>query len=127
MIKGDKIELISATTLDDRQKAYEWCFHSETTKSHSGPPDYPENPILTHAEFCDKGYEEYYFSGAKPEDGRGFFIVEGGEPVGFISYFSFRLKPAIAELDIWMNCEANCGKGFGVETASGSGKSSASL
>lgn len=115
MIQGNKIELIPATTLDDRQKAYEWCYHSETTKSHSGPPDYPENPIVTYAEFCDKGYEDYYFTGTKPKDGRGFFIVNNGEPVGFISYSSFHLKPFIAELDIWMNCEANCGKGFGTD------------
>ena len=112
MIKGKKIELVPAT-LDDRQKAYEWCFHSETTKSHSGPPDYPENPILTYAEFCDKGYEDYYFTGEKLESGRGFFIVAEGEPIGFISYSCFHLKPGIAELDNWIKSEKDCGKGFG--------------
>lgn len=114
MIKGNKTELIPAT-LADRQKAYEWCFHSETTKSHSGPPDYPNTPILSFAEFCDKGYDEYYFTGARPEDGRGFLIAEGGEPVGFISYSSFHLKPSVSELDLWMNSEAHCGKGFGTD------------
>jgi diamine N-acetyltransferase len=53
-IKGDKVNLIPAS-LDDKQKVYEWCFHSETTKTHSGPPDYPENPIATYEEF----YESY--------------------------------------------------------------------
>lgn len=75
--------------------------------------NYSENPILTYEEFCDKGYDEYYFMGSKPEGGRGFLIVNNGEPIGFISYSCFHLKPSIAELDIWMNCEDNCGKGFG--------------
>jgi RimJ/RimL family protein N-acetyltransferase len=34
-------------------------------------------------------------------------------PVGFISYSAFHLKQHKAELDIWMNSEANCGKGYG--------------
>lgn len=88
---------------------------TQKLQNHSGPPDYSENPIVTYEEFCDKGYEEYYFTGEKPEAGRGFFIVDKGEPIGFISYSSFHLKPFIAELDIWINCEANCGKGFGTD------------
>ena len=75
--------------------------------------NYSENPILTYEEFCDRGYDEYYFMGSKPEGGRGFLIVNNREPIGFISYSCFHLKPSIAELDIWMNCEDNCGKGFG--------------
>lgn len=117
MIKGEKVELIPAT-LSDRQNIYEWCFHSETTKSHAGPPDYPDMPIPTYEEFCasdDGGYEEYYFTGARPEDGRGFVITHGSEPVGFISYCSFHLKPGKSELDIWMNSEAYCGNGLGVD------------
>lgn len=117
MIKGDKINLIPAT-LDDRRKIYEWCFQSETTKCHSGPPDYPNNPIPTYEEFCssdDGGYTEYYFTGVKPKDGRGFLIVNGKEAVGFISYCSFHLKSGISELDMWIKDEANCGKGFGTD------------
>lgn len=117
MIKGKKVNLIPAT-LDDRQDVYEWCFQSETTKSHYGPPNYPDLPIPTYEEFCasdDGGYEEYYFTGAKPKDGRGFLIVREEEPIGFVSYCAFHLKPAIAELDIWMKSEANCGNGFGVD------------
>ena len=115
IIKGDKIHLISAT-LNDRQQIYEWCYQSETTKCHSGLPDYPNNPILTYEEFCtsdDGGYTEYYFTGARPNDGRGFLIMNGEEAVGFISYCSFHLKSETSELDIWMKDEANCGKGFG--------------
>jgi len=116
MIKGNKIELIPAT-LDDKQNVYNWCFHSETTKSHSGPPDYPEAPIASPEEFFGKngGYEDYYFTGERPQDGRGFLIMYGGELVGFVSYASFHLNPGVSELDIWMNSEAHCGKGFGTD------------
>ncbi|MDL2253469.1 GNAT family N-acetyltransferase [Ruminococcaceae bacterium OttesenSCG-928-I18] len=117
MIKGVKVELIPAT-LDDRQKIYEWCFQSETTKYHAGPPDHPNIPIPTCEDFYasdDGGYTEYYFTGAKPNDGRGFLIENEGTAIGFISYSAFHLKPAMAELDIWMSTEANCGNGFGVD------------
>ncbi|MCL2677559.1 MAG: GNAT family N-acetyltransferase, partial [Clostridiales bacterium] len=111
MIKGNKITLVPAA-LEDKQKIYEWCFHSETTKAHSGPPDYPDVPIPGSEEFFED-YADYFFTGAAPQNGRGFMILHDGEPVGFISYCSFHLQPQKAELDIWMNCEANCGKGFG--------------
>jgi len=117
MIKGKKVNLIPAT-LEDRQSIYEWCFQSETTKYHAGPPDFPNNPIPTYEEFYasdDGGYTEYYFTGARPGDGRGFLIVAGEEAIGFISYCAFHLKPAIAEFDIWMKAESYCGSGFGVD------------
>jgi len=48
MTKGNKVELMP-TALENRFRAYAWCIHFETTKYHCGPPDYPENPILTYA------------------------------------------------------------------------------
>jgi len=114
MIKGNRIDLVPAA-LDDRQKIYDWCFHSETTKYHAGPPDYPDANIPTYEDFYDDDYVEYFFTGAEPHKGRGFIITHDGEPVGFISYSSYHLKPHKAELDIWMSCEANCGKGFGTD------------
>jgi hypothetical protein len=114
MIKGTIIHLLPAA-LKDRQKVYEWCFHSETTKSHSGFPCYPDVPIPTFEEFCDNYYTDYFFTGSKQNDGRGYIIMDETEPVGFISYCSFHLKPYKAELDIWMKSEADCGKGFGTD------------
>ncbi len=114
IIKGKHITLIPATT-GDRQVVYEWCFKSETTKYHSGLPDYPEVEIPTYDEFCDEYYEEYFFTGERLQDGRGFMIIVNEEKTGFISYTSFHLKPSMAELDIWMNLEVNCGKGYGVD------------
>ena len=113
MIKGQIIQLIPST-LNDRQNVYDWCFHCETSKSHCGLPDFPDVVIPTFEEFCED-YVEYFFTGAKPEDGRGFMIVFKGEQVGFISYTCFHLKPHKAELDIWLNSEAHCGKGLGTD------------
>ena len=112
MIKGDKTLLVPAG-LSDKKTIYDWCYNSEITKSHSGLPHYPENPIATWDEFFGEGYVDYFFTGTRPEDGRGFIILNDGEQAGFISYCSFHLNPGKSELDIWMNCEANCGKGFG--------------
>ena len=117
MINGNKIRLVPAA-LYHRKTIYEWCFQSETTKCHSGPPDFPNNPITSYEDFISSdngGYEEYYFTGAKPNDGRGFLIIKGDKPIGFISYCAFHLKPKTAELDIWMKDEAHCGEGFGVD------------
>jgi RimJ/RimL family protein N-acetyltransferase len=113
LITGNKISLVPAT-LDDKQIVYEWCFHSETTKSHSGLPDYPENPVPSYDEFYES-YRDYYFTGSNPNGGRQFFIVYNGEPIGCISYSAYHLKPGIAELDNWISSEANCGKGFGTD------------
>ena len=113
MIKGKIIDLVPAS-LSDRQKIYDWCFHCETSKSHSGPPDYPDLHIPTFEEFYNE-YADYFFTDSKLADGRGFMIMHDGEPVGFISYCSFHLKQHKSELDIWMNSEANCGKGFGTD------------
>ena len=113
MIQGQIVTLIPAT-LADRQDVYEWCFHSDITKCHAGPPDYPNAPIAPPDEFFGEyGYQDYYFTGEKPTQGMGFLILHQGEAVGFVSYSCFHLQPGMAELDIWMRCEAHCGKGYG--------------
>ncbi|MFS1015169.1 GNAT family N-acetyltransferase [Enterococcus casseliflavus] len=113
MLTGNKVTLTPAE-IKDKEAVYQWCFHSETTKYHSGPPSYPNVLIATEAEFFED-YQEYYFTGAQPQNGRGFLILHAGEPIGFISYSSFHLKDGIAELDIWLNREIHCGKGFGTD------------
>jgi len=113
MIKGNMIELIPAG-ITDRENVYNWCFHSETTKSHAGPPDFPDMIIPTYKEFYED-YTDYFFTGTEPEKGRGFIITHEGAQVGFISYTCFHLKQHKAELDIWFNSEAHCGKGLGTD------------
>jgi diamine N-acetyltransferase len=118
MIKGKTITLIPAR-LNDRQDVYDWCYQSDVTKYHAGLPDYPDSPIPTYDEFFasdDGGYDVYFFTGEKPLSGRGFIIRNSEDaPVGFISYCNFHLAQGISELDIWLSCEANCGKGYGVD------------
>ncbi|MDR1726183.1 MAG: GNAT family N-acetyltransferase, partial [Bacteroidales bacterium] len=80
--------------------------------------DFPDIPIPTFDEFYasdGSGYEAYFFTGEKPLSGRGFIIRDGENPVGFISYCNFHLTQGISELDIWLSCEANCGKGYGTD------------
>ena len=113
MIKGAKVELVPAK-LDERRAVFEWCFHSETTRFHAGPPDYSDVEIPTFEEFCDD-YGDYFFTGDKPNDGRGFIIRHDGEAIGFVSYCCYHLLPNKAELDIWMSREAYCGKGLGTD------------
>jgi len=94
-------------------------FSSGNHKISCEPPDYPNNPIPTYEDFYDSNdgsYLEYYFTGAKPNDGRGLLIINEDYAIGFISYSACHLKPRIAELDIWMLREATCGNGVGVDT-----------
>jgi len=114
MIDGKLIKLVPAT-LADKENVYIWCFHSETTKSHSGPPYFPETPIESREEFFkdNHGYSDYFFDGTQPKKGRGFIILFNDVQVGFVSYTSFHLKPGWSELDIWINSEGKCNKGFG--------------
>jgi RimJ/RimL family protein N-acetyltransferase len=113
MLIGKIIQLAPAT-LDDRRDVYDWCFHCETSKSHSGA-DFPGIIIPSYEEFCDD-YVDYFFTGTELHNGRGFIIVYNNENAGFISYCSYHLKPHISELDIWLNNEKHCGKGFGTDS-----------
>jgi len=112
-IKGKKIELVGATA-DDKYRSYQMCMLSETTKSHSGPPDYPENPIVTYDEFMADHYD-CYFDGSQPQNGRMFAIAKDNKTIGFITYSSFHVKQGASEIDIWIASESNCGKGFGTD------------
>ena len=114
-LRGKFVTLIPAA-MEDRQSVYEWCFHSDTTKSHAGPPDYPDVPIAAPEEFFGEyGYQDYYFTGERLADGRGYLIAHDGEAVGFLSYACFHLQEGFAELDIWMKAEEHCGKGCGTD------------
>jgi len=113
VIRGGKVTLVPAL-LDDCRDVYEWCFHSETTRFHSGPPDFPQNPIPSFEEFREE-YADFNFTGDKPIEGRGFIIKLGDRRIGFISYTGFHLKPGIAELDLWLPRLADCGRGYGTD------------
>jgi diamine N-acetyltransferase len=105
MIRGDRVVLRPAT-LADRRMVWEWSELSDI-----GPlvrsPDGPH----TFDQFC-VGWAPHYFMDGTPDLGRGFIILYSKNPVGFIAYNDVDPKRRV-ELDIWMNSEANCGKGYG--------------
>jgi len=107
MLNGKKVTLVPAE-LHQREEVYRWCFHSETSAAHV----FADTHVPSYAEFCED-YADYYFTGARPLDGRGFMIMLDGEPIGFISYAAFHLQPGWVELDNWLAREAHCGKGYG--------------
>lgn len=112
-IEGNVVTLRPAA-IEDRRVIYEWLAKSDITESMMGPPLYPDNKIPTWQEFCDD-YVLHYFSDEKPELGRCFVIMVNNEPVGQVNYNAIDKNNRI-ELDIWMSCQANCGKGYGPDS-----------
>lgn len=105
-IYGENICLRPAS-IEERDMIYQWM-----TESNITPFLFGDEHIPTWDEFLDD-YQEFYFDGSAPEKGRGFTIIYGDIPIGFISYAAFHLAEHKAELDIWMRNEENCGKGIG--------------
>lgn len=104
------IQLIPST-LEDKRLAYTWLCESDVTDAMFG---FDTNTKPSWEEFCED-YLDCYFDGTDPGFGRVFMIVSHGQKIGCISYCCFHLNDAMAELDIWMDSEANCGKGHGTE------------
>jgi len=80
-----------------------------------GPPDFSDHPVSTWEEFC-QDWNPHYFDGSKPDKGRCFVIMASEVPVGVICYndiCNVKDQHRITEIDIWMSCRANCGKGYG--------------
>ena len=109
MIEGHLIQLCPAT-LDDRRMILEWSNSSDIAPwLHLS-----DDPAQPTGAWGDDYWEEYYYTGHSPELGRFYIIQAEGHPVGVIAYNDIDANKRV-ELDIWMNAEANCGKGFGVE------------
>ena len=108
----DERVVLRPATWRDRRPVFEWLAESDVTPSMHGLPRFPDNPIPTREEFC-RDYRPHFFSGSDPPAGRCFIISAGGEEIGVISYGGINRQKSRAELDIWMSCEANCGRGHG--------------
>jgi RimJ/RimL family protein N-acetyltransferase len=106
MIQGERINLRPAT-LDDRRLIYEWA-HDSDIASFLHPN---AAPWETFDEWCDD-WQEHYFTDEFPRRGCMFVVLNGDFPVGVIAYNEVDVMNRV-ELDIWMNSEANCGKGYG--------------
>jgi len=111
MIKGKQVALRPAMEQDKRM-VYEWLAESDITPSIMGPPRFPDHPAPTWGEFC-ADYKPHFFDGSSPELGRCFIIMVDCIPVGQVNYDVIDQHHQRTELDIWMSCEANCGKGYG--------------
>lgn len=111
MMQGKKISLRPATE-QDKRRIYEWLALSDITPSIMGTPCFPDHPIPTWKDFC-KDYKSHFFNGLKPELGRCYIIEIKGLPIGQINHDTINKKRKRTELDIWMNSEENCGKGYG--------------
>ena len=111
IIYGEQVVLRPATE-QDKRIIYEWSAKSDITASIMGPPLFPDHPIPTWEEFC-ADYKPHYFDDSAPELGRCFVILVDDMPVGQINYNGIDKHNHWTGLDIWMSCEANCGKGYG--------------
>ena len=106
MIKGMLVQLRSAT-LDDRRTIYEWG-----RAPGIAPWIYLSGDLdQSFDDWCDD-WKAYYFTDETPGLGQMFVILSGGQPVGAIAYNDIDKRNRV-EIDIWMNSEANCGRGFG--------------
>ena len=111
IIRGKKVALRPSAP-DDVHDVHIWCNESDVTPSMAGPPTFPDKAPSDNKEFC-VGYESYYWDGSEPMRGRVFIIRVGGAPIGAVGYNEIDPATRRVELDIWMNCEASCGKGYG--------------
>ena len=101
-----KIELRPAVETD-RQQIYEWLARSDaTTAIYMTSEDQPL-PVPDYREFCDD-YDKSAFDPAGKF--RVYIIVVDEREIGIVQYY---LVDRIAELDIWIGCQANWGKGIG--------------
>lgn len=106
MIKGQKTTLRPAT-LEDRHMIFKWG-HDSDIASFIYPPG---SATKTFEDFCDD-WKENFFTDEEPRLGRMFIILYRDSPVGTVAYNDIDPQDRV-ELDIWMNSEANCGKGLG--------------
>ncbi len=102
-----KVVTLRPASLDDRRAVYEWTNLSDIAHWINLPPNKSE----TYEQFC-ADWEQYYFDGSAPRMGRAFVIEVHARSVGMIAYNDIDAEDRV-EVDIWLSCEAECGKGYG--------------
>ena len=105
-IRGKQIAL-RPVAFKDRKMIFEWGHNSDIAHLFH----LADGETETFETWCED-WKDYYFTDDSPELGRLYLILHEELPVGVIAYNSFYPKNRV-ELDIWMSCEANCGKGYG--------------
>ncbi|MDD3039504.1 GNAT family N-acetyltransferase [Bacteroides sp.] len=104
--------MIRHALIDEKRKTYEWMCLSDTAAAHMGGADYEENPIPSWEEF-QEAFEDFYYTESRKESGAVMIIQNGDTEVGCTCYACFHLNSNMAELDIWLKSESECGKGIG--------------
>jgi Acetyltransferases, including N-acetylases of ribosomal proteins len=102
MIQGEKI-VLRVATLDERKSIYDMGMKTNILRYLDS---YDDN--LTEFE---NDYTERYFDNKAPSQCGGMIICKNSVSIGFISYG--RINRKTMELDIWLDGELCCGKGFG--------------
>ncbi len=110
-IYGNAVTLRPAQE-SDRRAIFEWLAESDVTPSMMGPPLFSDMPPPTWDEFCDD-YGQQFFDGTTPERLGSYIIEVRGEALGQVNYEVIDSAPSVAELDIWLRSQADCGHGYG--------------
>jgi RimJ/RimL family protein N-acetyltransferase len=113
LLRGDHVELRPAVW-EDRESVYQWLTQSDLTPEMLGPPNFPDCPAPTFAEFC-RDYERHYWDGSDPQSARSFIILADGRMIGHCNYDRAHGSHNGAELDIWLASRSVTGKGFGAD------------
>jgi len=105
-IDGRVVSLRPAT-MADRRTIYDWSHASDVARFL-----YPGGPAGDPFNVWCADWKDHYFTGEAPRLGRVFVVLHEDVPVGMVAYNDI-LPGGRVELDIWMSCEAHCGRGFG--------------
>jgi diamine N-acetyltransferase len=103
-----KVVKLRPSTPADRRDVWLWGDGSDISHWTNPPPMAPSSFEV----FCED-WKPHYFDGSEPQRGRVFIIEVDGRAVGMIAYNHIDESHQRVEIDIWMSCEANCGRGYG--------------
>lgn len=106
--------MIRHALIDEKRKTYEWMCLSDTAVAHMGGTEFLENPIPSWKEF-QASFEDFYYTESGRKSGSVMIITNEGKEIGCTCYACFHLQKRIAELDIWLKSESECGKGIGTQ------------
>lgn len=106
--------MIRHALIDEKRKTYEWMCLSDTATAHMGGEEFLMNPVLTWEGF-QEAFEDFYYMESGKRFGSVMIIFHENKEVGCTCYACFHLNNQMAELDIWLNSESECGKGIGTQ------------
>lgn len=106
--------MIRHALIDEKRKTYEWMCLSDTATAHMGGTYFSENPIPNWDDF-QASFEDFYYTESGRKFGSVMIITNEDKEIGCTCYACFHLHRQMAELDIWLKSESECGKGIGTQ------------